>query len=102
MTERRRSEVPYSTLGFKTQPEPDPELEPSNALRYEIICGSGDRAQAETPDAALLAAATLADDAANGIAGAQRIWRKQIVITRDGTYDGQLTMAARRGERSSQ
>lgn len=64
---------------------------------YEIIV-KGDRAEADDLAGALLAAATLTDDQAVGYGTARRI-REEVVITRDGTYDGAATTAARRGDR---
>ncbi len=63
---------------------------------YEIIL-NGDRAEADTIGGALLAARTLAEDQANGIYGAARLIRRDVIITRDGTYDGRATREARDG-----
>lgn len=63
---------------------------------YEIIL-NGDRAEADTVDSALLAARTLAEDQANGQYGRARRLRSDVIITRDGKYDGRATREARDG-----
>lgn len=62
---------------------------------YEIIL-NGDRAQAGSESAALLAARTLISEAAT-FYGAQRLLRRDVIVTCDGTYDGRLTQLAREG-----
>ena len=59
---------------------------------YEIILPNGDHAEAPTASAALLAARTMAEDAP---ARNQRALNRGVIITRDGQYDGKLTMTAR-------
>lgn len=73
-----------------------------NPTPFEIICtASGDRAEAETAEAALVAADTLARDSLDGISaqGALRAARRTLYITENGTYNGLLTEFARRGVR---
>jgi hypothetical protein len=68
---------------------------------FEIICAaSGDRAEAETAGDALVAADTLARDAADtGAQGSLRAARRTLYVTEHGTYNGLLTEFARRGVR---
>jgi hypothetical protein len=62
---------------------------------YEVILSNGDRAEADSESAALLAANTLRREAvANG--SSPRIAR-DTVVTFDGVYDGRVTTAARNG-----
>jgi hypothetical protein len=64
-------------------------------LTYDVILGS-DRASAEDVGGALLAARTLVDDLAQR-GGSRRLLRSDVIVTRDGMYDGKLTQAARDG-----
>jgi hypothetical protein len=70
-------------------------------LPFEIVLGATrDRATAETPEAALLAAATLVDDAYKGTQGQIRELRGTVYITENGAYAGVLTAFARQGTRT--
>jgi hypothetical protein len=67
---------------------------------YEIVLAStGDRVEAESGPAALVAAHTLAKEAGEGIYGAQSVLQRTLYIARDGAYDGLLTSLAREGYR---
>lgn len=71
-------------------------------MTYEIRCGlTGDEAEADTPEAALLAASTLVDDAVEAFSVRGRIdnARRSLQILRDGRADVVLTRAAQRGTR---
>ena len=63
---------------------------------FEVILG-GDRAEALDEDSILCAARTLLHDNRILLA-AYRLSRKDLLITRDGIYDGKLTQAARLGK----
>lgn len=70
---------------------------------YEILCKlTGDRAEADTDDAALIAAWELVEDAHRAVPAQGRLEaaRKSLYITRDGSYQGTLTELARLGHRS--
>lgn len=58
---------------------------------------TGDNAEALTEGGALLAAATLCDDASETRYGLARVHRRGVIVLRDDYYDGQLTAAAREG-----
>ena len=67
---------------------------------FEIICHlTGDRAYADTDDAALRAAAQLVDDAFDGmpVQGRDKAARRSITIVENGSYQGILTELARAG-----
>jgi hypothetical protein len=76
-------------------------VEDAYANPFKIICvRSGDRAEAETAEAALVAADTLARDACDtGGQGSLRATRRTLYITENGTYNGILTAFARQGVR---
>lgn len=70
---------------------------------YEIRCTlTGDNAEAESLDGALVAAATIVDDAfaARPVQGLVVRARGALLITQDGRYDAHATALARRGCRS--
>jgi hypothetical protein len=72
-------------------------------LIYGIYCpASGDTAEAETLAAALVAAATLADDhgSHHATTDAYRAARASLIVTREGVYDGLATTMARDGQRA--
>jgi hypothetical protein len=64
-------------------------------VMYEVIL-NGDRAQADSEEAALLAARTLISDNATAY-GVQRMLRRDVIVTQAGTYDSRLTRLAREG-----
>lgn len=64
---------------------------------FEVIVGP-DRAHADDADSALYAADRLVSEAAQGY-GARRLVRRDVIVTRDGIYDGRLTTLARAGAR---
>ena len=66
---------------------------------YEIILPSFARAEADDLGSALLAAATLVEDA-DPFNAFGRALRAEVIITRDGLYDGLATTMAREGRRS--
>jgi hypothetical protein len=63
-----------------------------------LIPTTGDNAEHDTVQGILLAARTLVDDVEQWV-GRSRLLRRQIIVTRDGQYDGLVTAKARRGER---
>lgn len=65
---------------------------------YEIILPEHARAEADDLGAALLAAATLCEDA-DPTRSFNRALRRSLIITRDGRYDGLATSMAREGQR---
>ncbi len=65
---------------------------------YEIILPSHARAEADDLGSALLAAATLCEDADPHNAFG-RFLRAELIITRDGLFDGLATTMAREGQR---
>lgn len=66
--------------------------------RFEIICNlTRDRAEAESAEAALLAARTLVDDAVSS-GQPRKEARESIYVTENGTYAGILTAFARIGQ----
>lgn len=65
---------------------------------YEVFIPDGDRAEAEDLGGALLAASTLAEEAAPGFGGF-RLARARVIVLRDGHYDGLATSLARSGMR---
>lgn len=70
---------------------------------YEIRCAlTGDEAEADSAEAALLAAHTLVDDAFDELPlqGRVRAARRTISILRDGIADVALTRLAQRGQRT--
>lgn len=71
-------------------------------MSFEIRClASGDTAEAEDREAALVAASTLARDYADalGTRGSLDLARRSLYVLRDGKLDGGTTEAARRGWR---
>lgn len=64
---------------------------------YEVILSNGDRAERDSESGILLAARTLISEAGTHY-GASRLYRRDVIITRDDVYDGKLTSRARRGE----
>lgn len=69
---------------------------------FAIKCGlTGDAAEAETFEAALVAAAALVDDAFDAVPvqGRTKAARRSLLIIRDGMYDGAATSLARAGLR---
>lgn len=69
---------------------------------FEIRCGlTGDIAEAETWEAALVAADTLAHDAFNAlpIEGRLRAARESMFLSEEKNYCGDLTRYAREGKR---
>jgi hypothetical protein len=63
-------------------------------MTFEVILG-GDRAEALDEESALCAARTLLSD--NRIlVSAYRLSRNDLIVTRDGIYDGRLTQVARK------
>lgn len=64
---------------------------------YEIVLPTtGDRVEAEDERSVLAAARALVDDADQWV-GRSRLLRRELIVARDGRYDGPLTEAARRG-----
>lgn len=62
---------------------------------FEVILGTtGDRATAPDREGALRAARQLCEDVSRS-AGAYRIHRRDVIVTRGGRYDGDATAAAR-------
>lgn len=71
---------------------------------YEVkVALTGDTAEAETWEAALVAADTLCHDADDAlpVQGRMRAARKSVTVTEDGSYRGTLTELARSGARSA-
>lgn len=70
---------------------------------YEIVChASGDRAEADTAEAALVAADTLARDHVAGRASRDlKRTRATLAIVVNGTHHGALTGLARAGYRAT-
>jgi len=75
-----------------------------SALQFQIVvAATGDRAEADCLDAALIAASTLVDDRADhlGTQGALAATRRSVIILRDGKHDAIATTLARSGARRS-
>lgn len=70
---------------------------------YDVRCSlTGDSAEADDLGAALVAAATIVDDAFEARPFQGRILkaRQSLLVTRDGRYDPHATMLARAGRRT--
>jgi hypothetical protein len=63
---------------------------------FEVILHNGDRAEADSEAGILLAARWLIRDASR-MAGAQRMFRRDVIVTCDGIYNGRLTKLAQEG-----